>query len=192
MWFIKKVAAHSDEELMRLMQSEAPGALDELYRRYSKALLRYFHRMLWKNETKAQDFLHDLFLKVIENKHRFDSNRRLSTWLYSIAHNMCKNEYRKQAFRNSVDSRQGEDGAISPDIFGSTIDSELFRNQLERVLSELTEEDRAAFVFRYEMDLPVNEISEILSIPEGTVKSKLFYLKKKIAWQLRSYKTIND
>jgi RNA polymerase sigma-70 factor, ECF subfamily len=191
MWFIRKAAHHSDEELMRLMQSEAPGALDELYQRYASALLRYFHRMLWKDANKAQDFLHDLFVKVIENKHRFDASKRFSTWIYSIAHNMCKNEYRRQSFRRSTVGNH-VDAVGDRDILEKIIDGEMFRKHLDELLTELSEEDRAAFVFRYEMELPVNEISDILQIPEGTVKSKLFYLKKKIAWKLRSYKTINE
>src|SRR6478752_1050031 len=89
----------SDEELMRLLQRGEEQALVHLYDRYGRKLLRYFHRMLWRDETRAQDFLQDLFMKVMEHPNHFNSDRKFSTWLYSVAHNMCKNEYRKQKLR---------------------------------------------------------------------------------------------
>ncbi len=96
MFFKPKLSRLPDEELMQKIKQGSEAALTELYQRYSTFLLRYFTRLLWNNRAMAEDFLHDLFLKIIHNPQYFDANRKFSTWVYSVAHNMCKNEYRKK------------------------------------------------------------------------------------------------
>src|SRR5687768_6091898 len=86
----------SDEELMALVERGSHASLDELYARYSGRLLAYFTRMLDRDEALAQDFLHDLFLKIKERPELVDTRRGFRTWMYSVAHNMCKNEYRRR------------------------------------------------------------------------------------------------
>ena len=54
------------------------------------------------DEEKAQDFLQDLFLKIVEKPARFKRGHAFASWLYTVAHNMCKNEYRKQSVRKIV------------------------------------------------------------------------------------------
>ncbi|NOT74847.1 MAG: sigma-70 family RNA polymerase sigma factor [Cyclobacteriaceae bacterium] len=181
--FQNRWTALSDEELMKHIQSGQERALTELYGRYSKKLVRYFHRMLWKDEAMAQDFLHDLFLKVIEKPLMFDAERRFSTWIYSAAFNMCKNAYRKQSFRETA-----KDNFLpAAEIFQPDVDHKDFKKVLENVLTQCEESDRNLFVLRYELDIPFAEIASILECPEGTVKSRLFYLKKKIAHKLKAY-----
>src|SRR4051794_3865958 len=100
--FMRFRSQKTDEELMRLVQRGEERALTELYHRYSKKLVRYFHRMLWRDDDKAQDFLHDLFIKIIEKPDQFNPERKFSTWIYSAAFNMCKNEYRRQSVRQDA------------------------------------------------------------------------------------------
>jgi len=78
------------------------AAFDELYARYQKRLLYYFYRMLGNSNEKAGDFLQDIFMKIIERPNHFDASRRFRTWLFSVAHNMCKNEYRRLSIRKNV------------------------------------------------------------------------------------------
>ncbi len=170
-----------DEELMRLVQQGNERALVELYERYSTKMVRYFHRMLWRDEEKAQDFLHDLFLKIIEQPQKFDTERTFRTWLYSAAFNMCKNEYRRQSFRNQQVIEQSEI------VFQPDADLQDFKRLLDVGLQEIDEVDRNLFVLKYELDLPLAEIGKILDCPEGTVKSRIFYLKKKLTRYLRVF-----
>ena len=81
----------SDEELMLSISKGEKKAFDELYARYADALLRYFTRLLWKDREKAEDFVHDLFAKIIQKPELFDASRTFKTWVYSVANNMCKN-----------------------------------------------------------------------------------------------------
>ena len=98
----QKLKACSDEELMESVEVGEETAFDELYNRYSKRLLVYFYRMLGGNEEKAQDFLQDIFVKIIEKPHLFGSKNRFSSWVFTVANNMCKNEYRRLKVRNQV------------------------------------------------------------------------------------------
>ena len=91
----------SDEELMLFISHGKEKAFNELYGRYSRKMLFFFHSKLFKNQEKANDFLQDLFLKIIENPQSFDSSKNFSIWIYTVANNMCKNEYRKKNTINS-------------------------------------------------------------------------------------------
>ncbi len=92
--------------------------LPRLYDRYSRRLLNYFHRMLWSDREKAQDFLQDLFTKLATRPQSYDAARPFQTWLFSVANNMCKNAYRHEAvvreaaihLRNGVDRVEATGG----------------------------------------------------------------------------------
>ncbi|HEY3402780.1 MAG TPA: sigma-70 family RNA polymerase sigma factor [Ohtaekwangia sp.] len=187
--FFKSLDKKSDEELMRLVQQGNSHAMTELYQRYSRNLLRYFYRMLWKEEPKAQDFLHDLFVKVIENASRFNPDQKFSTWLYSVAHNMCKNEYRKQAFRQAMDGRIIPE-RLFEDITHRQMEAQEFQQALDEALDKLSEDEKHLFMLRHEMEMPLEEIAQVLNCPLGTVKSRLFYVKRKLATMLYKYQTV--
>jgi len=187
--FRKSMTGLSDEDLMDKVCGGDERALEEIYQRYSQPLLRYFYRMLWQDQSKAEDFLHDLFIKIMEKKLQFDTSRKYSTWMYSIAHNMCKNEYRKQAFRSSNQHPFNGDGNI-PESITLHLDHTSFHQTLEDLLTKEGEETRTLFVLRHELEMSVTEISEVINCPEGTVKSRLFYLRKKLALALDHYKVV--
>ena len=179
----------SDEALMEKASQGSERALEVIYHRYSQPLLRYFYRMLWQDKPKAEDFLHDLFIRILDNRTAFDSSRKFSTWLYSIAHNMCKNEYRRQAFRKQANSLI----VISDHTHESVsnhLDQLAFQQKLDQVLCEEDEDVRAMFSLRFELEMDVSEIARVLQCPEGTVKSRLFYLKKRLASRLQHYRLV--
>ncbi len=188
MLFFKKKLSHlTDEELMQKVNQGSEVALTEIYQRYSAPLMRYFTRMLWRDRNTAQDFLQDLFIKLIDNPGRFDASRQFSTWLFSIAHNMCKNEYRKRGNKESV--------VISIERNNNTdlnklIDERDFKNRLDFLLETLDDESKSLFLLRYEQEFDLARISEILGIPVGTIKSRLFYLRKGLSKELNEYRTI--
>lgn len=187
--FFKSISKKSDEEVMAMVRLGNRAALTELYRRYSISLLRYFHRMLWKDHEKAQDFVQDLFLKIIEHGARFDVRMSFSTWVYSAAHNMCKNEYRKKAFRDAVHLTRGAE-VVTERVF--TPDSSPdFNQNLENALATLDAEEKHLFVLRFELDLPLENIGTMLDCPTGTVKSRIFNLKKKLAVQLSEFSPLS-
>ncbi len=183
------LAERTDEELVTQLQAGEGAALDELYRRYSPLLLRYFYRMLWQERARAQDALHDVFMKIIEKPGRVIAERSFSTWIYSVAHNHCKNEYRRHAVRTSTMNGHRTDASVQAHG-GTSIDHHSFQQALDLVLQEEGEEARTIVALRFELEMSFAEIGQVLAIPEGTVKSRLFYLKKHLAKVLEPYKSI--
>ena len=179
----KTYAVCSDEELMAYVVKGKHPAFEELYSRYSKPLLRVFYRQLYQDEEKAQDFLQDLFLKVIEKAASFERDKKFKVWLYAMASNMCKNEYRK----NEVRGHQVVDFDFTAIMDNSSsallgkFDRSLFNKMLREELGKMDELQSLTFAMRYQDHLSVKEISEIMECAEGTVKSRLFYTLKKLS-----------
>lgn len=168
-----------DEQLMIAVYNGDDTAFKVLYKRYSKRLLYYFYRMLGNCKEKSQDFLQDIFIKVIEKPERFDTGRTFSTWIFSVAHNMCKNEYRRLAVRsNTIREHDMEQYAETDE--NDMVEQKITANQLFSYIDSLGENEKTAFILYYREDFTLQEIGKVLSIPEGTVKSKLFYARKKI------------
>jgi RNA polymerase sigma-70 factor, ECF subfamily len=188
--FLNRLSSNTDEALMNLICKGEERAFTELYKRYSKLILRYFLRMLWKDEAKAQDFLHDLFVKIIERPQAFDNSRKFSTWVYSVAHNMCKNEYRKHAFRTQAGVAETMADNVFANKIDDIIDHEHFMRTVDRAMLAWPEDDKTLFALRHELETPFAEIAIILNCPEGTVKSRWFYLKKNLAQQLHEFQTL--
>jgi RNA polymerase sigma-70 factor, ECF subfamily len=181
----------SDEELMQKIIKGNSVCYAEIYDRYATKLLNYFYKMLWKDREKAEDFLHDLFAKIIAKPDYFDPKRSFKTWIFSVANNMCKNEYKKQEIRKGTNLELNENinAAENQQLVNDT-DMEMFNKKLYEELDNLGEVQKASFVLRYKEDKSIKEISEIMDCSEGTVKSRLFYALKKISPQLKMYNPI--
>lgn len=165
------------------------GAFNEIYRRYAKKMLFFFHSKLNKDQEKANDFLQDLFLKIIENPQSYNSSKKFSTWIYTIANNMCKNEYRKSEVRKIEISGLDLDIVKEKDK-SNYIDKQdviLFNKELQNQLVNLEETKRTTFVLRYQQGLSLKEISEIMECSEGTVKSRIFYTLKQLSENLNIF-----
>jgi RNA polymerase sigma-70 factor, ECF subfamily len=173
-----------DEDLMIAIHRGDTGAFNEIYSRYHKRLLYYFYRMLGNSNEKACDFLQDIFMKIIERPDLFDPSRRFCTWLFSVAHNMCKNEYRRVNIRKMVEWDENlEQYAGETEMWDE--EKQLTADQIFKEISELGETEKTAFLLYYREDFSLREIGQVLNLPEGTVKSKLFYTRKKISKNLQ-------
>ena len=83
-------------------------AFTALYQRYCKNLLYYFSRLLQYDKIKAEDMLHDLFMKIVERPDLFNTSKNFKAWIYQSATNMCRNEWRNQSTRNEILQKQAE------------------------------------------------------------------------------------
>jgi RNA polymerase sigma-70 factor, ECF subfamily len=174
----------SDEALMVLIQDHhSHAALIEIHRRYSSKLLGYFFKMLNRNESLAQDFVQELFLKLLEKKHLYDPNRKFYTWVFTVASNMCKTEYR--SFGKTV--------VFESDLHSRTTltldrtDKSYFLESLQTSLDTMETVHKNVLILRYLEEFSLNEIAEILDISLGTVKSRLFYATKKLTEDLKEF-----
>ncbi len=179
--------ALSDERLMELIVRGDERAFGALYDRYQRKLITYFSRMLWNDRERAQDFLQELFTKIARKPDSYDPSRPFSTWLYSVANNMCKNEYRREGTRKAaVPHLKAESDHVNA-IHGDGVDRERFRQRLDQELDKLDPDQKSTFVMRYHEDMAIKEIAGAFGISEGTVKSRLFYTLKKLAERLNEF-----
>lgn len=196
--FKSNLSNSSDEDLMLLVAQGNHKAFEHLYKRYSKNVLYFFYQRLYQNDENAQDFLQDLFIKVIEKAGLYSKERKFKVWLYSMAANMCKNEYRYNAVRGARVSNFNFDELIvdvSAGHLTEPLDRKLFSQLLFSELSKLDETQSMTFELRYINHLSINEISQIMECSEGTVKSRLFYTIRKLAYKLdlfNPYKVEHD
>jgi RNA polymerase sigma-70 factor (ECF subfamily) len=190
--FKAKYKKLGDEQLMQDIQQGNVSAFNELYDRYGKRLLFYFFRELGGDEEKAQDFLQELFLKIVEKPTLFCTERKFSTWIFTVAHNMCKNEYRRLEIRNVIDNNV-DVREIPSDVDSDyhpterNIDQEAFENALMAELEKLEDGHRSTFLLRFQQNLTLKEIGDILGCSEGTIKSRLFYTTHKLASRLKAF-----
>tara|TARA_R110002072_G_scaffold302402_2_gene485150 strand:- start:19497 stop:20087 length:591 start_codon:yes stop_codon:yes gene_type:complete len=182
----------TDESLMISISKGEKKAFDEIYVRYSSPLLGYFMRMLWRDREKAEDFVHDIFAKIIRKPELFDPSRKFKTWLYSVANNMCKNEYKKQEVRKNTST--GLDGHYALSDSNSNVMAEVqdaqFREEFEESLEALDAKHKETFRLRHIEGLSIKEIAEVLELSDGTVKSRLFYATKYLAKSLKEFNPV--
>ena len=185
--FRRNYSTKSDEELMSLLTNGGQSAFDELYKRYSGALLNFFFRMLNNDREKAEDMLHDLFLKIIEKPESFDGNKKFNTWFYTLASNMIKNEYRSRQIKLQHATETINLTQEKYELNSESLDRQLFDNRLQKELDKLNPETKAIFKLRFVEEMSIKQIAEIIGCPEGTIKSRLFYLTRQLAGKLNIY-----
>ncbi|MEN0047045.1 MAG: RNA polymerase sigma factor [Bacteroidota bacterium] len=171
----------SDEQLMQFIAKGKETAFNELYRRYADKMHRFFYNMLYQDEDLANDFTQELFLKIINNPKAFNPKWKFSTWFYTLAKNLCKNEYRRVSRQPQFQDLQ-ENSSVIPAT--SQLEREQEQQLLASAIAQLEPYHRECFILRYQQGFNLKVISEILGCPEGTVKSRVYYAIQKIAEQL--------
>lgn len=183
----------ADEELMCKVSRGDNRAFEELYTRYAHRLQGFFIRMLGSDSSKAEDCTQELFIKVYEHKATYQKEKSFSSWIFSMAYNLCKNEYRH---REIVACHEAETNTRSffevDSSFEQMYDKEVFEEQLKRSLTKLSEDQLAAYTLRYEEELTVAQIADVLQCPEGTVKSRLHYALLTLSQSLSMYNPIKQ
>jgi RNA polymerase sigma-70 factor, ECF subfamily len=157
-------------------------AFQELVDRYQTRLLNFIYRTIGDRE-RAEDLVQEVFIRVYRHLHRFDRSKKFSTWIYTIASNLAKNELRNrsrnplvlfQAIRKNWqdDDRplQFEDTTSRPD---DMYRKRHLRDLVEQSVDRLPEHHREVFVLRELEGKSYEEIAEITSCNLGTVKSRL-------------------
>ena len=189
----------SDEELLRRFDDGDADAFETLVRRYERPLYNFILRSVRRRE-RADELLQDVFMKVVQRSGEFKGNSKFSTWLYTIARNLCIDHSRKMVFRRhkSLDapgrSSPGEDGptlldrtaADSPDVDRVAIANDL-RQRIQASVEELPDEQREVFLMRQVQGLPFKEIARIVDVPENTVKSRMRYALERLQRALAEY-----
>lgn len=169
--------ALTDEQLMeRVSGQDDERAYDELYRRHARRIMGFFLRQLGRDEALAADLTQDTFMRVWSSRSTY-SGSSYRTWLYSIAYNLCKNHFRHLSYEQAYEQELSLIGQEPEDNdFDMKIDRKAFEESLQSELAKLPPAPRLLFSLRFEEDLSILQIAQILGIPEGTVKSRLHHL----------------
>jgi RNA polymerase sigma-70 factor (ECF subfamily) len=178
---IKPSAELTDEQLMELIIQRDKLAFSLLYDRYSGKLMGYFMKMLWNNREQSEDLLQELFLKIARQPELFDVTRSFKAWVYTVANNLCKMEYRK-AGRKGVSVSLDYAPELADKSAGITerIDKKAFTTKLKEVLQGIDEPHKSTFMLRYFEDLTYEEIAELTQTSVGALKSSYHHAVKKI------------
>lgn len=181
-------ASLSDEDLMRRVASKDDDwAFDELYHRHARRVMGFLMRQLGDSE-KAADLVQDAFLRLWSSRERYLSDKCFSTWLFSIAYNLLKNEYRRSGYSNEyaehVINSTTEEQDVDLDV---RLDDRLFDEALRQELSQLDADSRLLFSLRFEEEMTVPQIAEVMKIPEGTVKSRQHTIIRNLKQKLKIY-----
>jgi len=182
--FGKKYNQLSDEQLVGLLSKRDEASFNELYKRYANKMYAYFYRMLYQDKELAADFTQALFLKLFEKASSYNGKNKFSTWIYAIASNMCKNEYRRNSRPVPIIFLQQQLFDVVQPKGPRNVDEEIFQKHLQQAINELESKHKECYVLRFQHELSIKEISDTIKIPPGTVKSRLHYALKNLANKL--------
>lgn len=181
----------ADEVLVRRFKSGDRAAFSDLVTRYQDRV--YSLCLRWMGDPQvAEEVAQDVFIALYRSLDRFRGESRLSTWIFRVTVNHCKNRrlYRK---RRQVERHEPLEGTRPDDDLparelphaGPGTDRSVHVSEAGRILQEaldrLDESHRSILVLRDVEDLPYEEIAEILELPKGTVKSRLHRARAELA-----------
>src|SRR5437016_5630296 len=187
----KSIVGMTTRERLRLLDDSAvvseflggeERAFQELVERYQTRLLNFVYRTIGDRE-KAEDLVQEVFIRVYRHLHRFDRSKKFSTWVYTIASNLAKNELRNRSrnplvlFQTVQKNFQDEDRPLQFEDSTSRPDDMYRKRHLREIVEEsvakLPEHHRHVFVLRELEGKSYEEIAEITDCNLGTVKSRL-------------------
>ena len=189
----------SDDDLAFRIRAHDESAFELLFQRYGEALTRRLAGMVRDGpaaQETAQDLAQETFLRVWTHAEQWNGQGSFKAWLYRIASNLALNHLRSLR-RHPAQPLPEEEGdwdewadedslapgwlvdstSLGPDAMLEQAEEHV---RLHRALNELSEEKRQVFRLVHEMELSIRDAAGRLGIPEGTVKSRLYYAQKKL------------
>jgi RNA polymerase sigma-70 factor (ECF subfamily) len=188
----KETEKDIDFALIKAVQGGDMVAFNGLVDRYKDRLMNVIGRMLSSAE-EAQDIVQETFVRVYQHRQSFNFQHCFSTWIYTIALNLARNELRKRKKFKFFDiaDMKGNETEFAVEM---KLPSRL-PQALNTAISELPEKYRTAFILRDIQELPYEEVAKILSVPLGTVKSRVnrarMMLRDKLQPKLEGYNALS-
>jgi RNA polymerase sigma factor (sigma-70 family) len=188
----------TDEELVRLfIHTQQNAFFEELYERYADKVYRKCFSLI-KDPAQAEDFTHDIFIKLIFKLGAYKEDARFSTWLYSITYNHCMDQLRITKRRREVPSQES---AEVPDDTDQTMmfeEYDLEGQRLRQALAHLHPDEQEVLMMKYKDELSIREMADVFQISESAVKMRLLrsrdklrthYMEKILFWGLVAIKS---
>ena len=167
----------TDEELISRFQNGDERAYVELVNRYKDRLLNFVFQFLGDIE-QAEDVVQDTMLRLYEKKHYYKEIAKFSTWIYTIARNLANTELRKRKRTKTTylsqlsKERQFEIPAIQDDV-DQSLQNEFINDRIQSAISNLPEHFKVVIILRDIQELSYEDISNIVEVPLGTIKSRI-------------------
>jgi RNA polymerase sigma-70 factor (ECF subfamily) len=166
----------SDEQLVSLfIESQKNLYFEQLYDRYADKVYRKCMSFV-KDEAKAEDFTHDIFMKLVLNIASYKASARFSTWLYSITYNYCIDQLR--VAKKYVEYSLEYDFDLAEDNDAELV--ELEEQRLRKALQKIVPEEKSILMMKYQDELSIKEIATTLDISESAVKMRLLRAKERL------------
>lgn len=169
---------------MLKVQQGQHTCLELLVTRYQKPLYAFACRVLGQ-ASEAEDAFQETFLRVYRNRASYRAGATFRPWLYQICLNICRDQLRKVQRRPQAPLQEDlplPDPAAGPEQQSTQKD---MAEHIRRAVEALPEKQQEVFLLSYYQSLSYPEISEILDIPVGTVKSRMFFASKTLAESLK-------
>ena len=181
----------SDEKLILRFQEGDINAYNELVKRYKDRLLNFVFRY-FNNREQAEDVVQETLIKLYTHASYYKNIAKFSTWIFTIAKNNALTELRKNK-RKQTDSLWTDDGKVidinsNDQTLDRRVQNEIAVDQLNKFLEEIPENFRMAVVLRDFQELSYDEISKILEIPIGTIKSRINRGRIQLAEKMKHFK----
>lgn len=169
------------------------NAYTDIVNLYQHKLYQICYRMLG-NKQEAEDIAQEAFVRAYINLHSYDQKRKFSTWLYRIATNLCIDRIRKKKPDYYLDAEvAGTEGldmysqiASSEKLPEETVEQMELQDRIQYEISRLPDKYRSVIVLKYMEELSLQEISEILDMPLGTVKTRIHRGREQLRKQLNN------
>jgi RNA polymerase sigma-70 factor (ECF subfamily) len=173
----------SDEVLIARIAGGDRLAMQVLFARHHVRVFRFVLRLV-RNEATAEDLISEVFLDVWRQAGRFEGRSAVTTWMLSIARFKALSALRRRPDEELDDeaAEQIEDHADDPEVALAKKDKGAV---LRQCLSALSAEHREVIDLAYYHEKSVEEVAEIVGIPEATVKTRMFYARKKLSELLK-------
>ncbi len=198
---LKPLEQRKDETLMLAYRQGDAQAFNVLLARHQRPVFNFLIRQV-NNKTLAEDLLQEVFLRVIRGAGTYKKQAKFTTWLYTIARNLCidnarRAKHRKAASLDQPMGKMNEGGRTMGETIADKAPgverqaaSRRLQDRIQQAVGRLSDEQREVFLMREQLNMPFKEIAEVIGCPENTVKSRMRYALEHLRKQLDDYREV--
>lgn len=170
----------ADRELLEAIARGDQGAFQRLYARHSVRIFRFLMRLV-QNKATAEEFVNEVFMEIWQHAGRYEGRSSPTTWMMAIAHNKAVSGLRKRREATGVDEAAMAEVPDLDDDPEETTQKQDKGRIMRTCIARLSPDHREILDLVYYQEMSVGEAADVLGIPENTVKTRMFYARKKLS-----------